>query len=78
MILTVEPDLDPVTAPPTPGLLTTLSVTVVGMVRETLAAELVPLTLTAATVQVYADPAVRPVTAADVPETTMVPPPETE
>ena len=78
MILEVEPDSEPVTAPPALGFLATVSVTAVGIVREALAVELVPLTLTAATVQVYAEPAVRPVTEAEVPETTMVPSPETE
>ena len=77
MILAVAPDSEPVTEPPGPGLLETVSVATFGIVRETLAAELAPLTLNAATVQVYADPAVRPVTTAEVPETTMVPPPET-
>ena len=79
MILVLEPDLVPVTEPPASGLLATVSMTGVGMVRETLAAELEPLTLTAFTVQSYVDPAVRPVSVADVPvtETMIVPPRET-
>ena len=52
MIFVVEPDLAPVTAPPVLRFLATVSVTEVGMVRELLvAAELLPLTLTAVTVQ---------------------------